>query len=199
MNALHLKFKERRMLDSTCDQQSDPRDTMTSADRDAKLRQTIAVLEELLAQTIGLRDLYRNARWQTADIQYRRLRQLFDRHYSEQLRLVDVLIDRIRALGGERQIFARNFLQGTRFACALRGNRAAGYLLNELLDAHESVLFTGRPNGSAMNAPWAHDFAVGQVVLTNGAQSSSISEQLAGCEPGQRFLRQHLGEALEGE
>jgi starvation-inducible DNA-binding protein len=198
MKSLQFNFKE-GMLDSTREQQSDPRDTMASADGDAKLRQTIAVLEELLAQSIGLRDLYRSARWQAGDIQYRRLRQLFDLHYSEQLRLVDVLIDRIRALGGGRQISARNFLQGTKFACALRGNRAASYLLNELLDAHEAVLFTGRPNGSAMNAPWAHDCVVGQVVLTNGAQSSSISEQLVAREPTQRFLRQHVGEALEGE
>jgi starvation-inducible DNA-binding protein len=196
---MQLTFKERSMLVSTSDQVSDPRDTIASADGDAELRHTIAVLEELLAQSICLRDLYRNARWQTADIQYRRLRQLFDRHYKEQFHLVDVLIDRIRTLGGERQIFARNFLQDTQFACALRGNKAASHLLNELLDAHESVLNTGRPKGSAMNAQWAHDFAVGQVVLTNDAQSSSISDQLVDCEPRQRFLTRHAGAALDCE
>ena len=187
------------MFVSTCDQVSDPRDNVASADSDAQLRHTIAVLEELLAQSICLRDLYRNARWKTADIQYRRLRQLFDRHYKEQLHLVDVLIDRIRTLGGGRQLFARNFLQGTQFASALRGNKAASYLLNELLDAHESVLNTGRPDGSAVNAQWAHDFAVGEVVLTNDAQSSSIFDQLADCEPRQRFLRLHAGVALDCE
>lgn len=177
------------MLVSTCDQVSEPRDTVASADGDAKLRHIIAVLEQLLAQSICLRDLYRNARWQTADIQYRRLRQLFDRHYKEQLHLVDVLVDRIRALGGGHQVFARNFLQGTQFACALRGNKAAGHLLNELLDAHESVLDTGRQKGSTVNAQWAHDFALGQVVLANDAQSSSIRDQLVDCEPRQKLLR----------
>src|ERR1700730_12584404 len=98
------------MLVSTCDQVSDPQDVAASADADAKLRKTIAVLEELLAQSIGLRDLYRGARWQTADIQFRRLRQLFDRHYQEQLRLVDVLIDRIHALNGAGRVFAGDFL-----------------------------------------------------------------------------------------
>jgi len=184
---------------STRDKMIDPRDTVASADGDANGRHSIAVLEELLAQSICLRDLYRNARWQTADIQYRRLRQLFDRHYKEQLHLVDVLIDRIRTLGGGRQIFARNFLQETAFACALRGNGAAGHLLNELLDAHESVLNTGRPNGSTMSAQWAHDFALGQVVLTNDAQSSSISEQLAVCESEQKLPRRHASAALDCE
>jgi starvation-inducible DNA-binding protein len=183
------------MLVSVCDQVSDSRDTLASADGDAKLRHTIAVLEGLLAQSICLRDLYRRARWQTADIQRRRLRELFDRHYKEQLQLVDVLVDRIRTLGGGRQIFARNFLHGTQFARALRGNRAVSHLLNELLDAHESVLNAGRPDGSAMNARWAHDFAVGEVVLTNDAQSASIGDQLVECEPRQRLPGRHAGAA----
>jgi starvation-inducible DNA-binding protein len=187
------------MLDSTCDEVSDPRDTAASANGDAKLRRTIDVLEVLLAQSVCLRDLYRNARWRTTDIQHRRLRQLFDRHYKEQLQLVDCLLDRIRILGGGRQIFARNFLQGTRFASALRGNKAVRHLLNELLDAHEFVLNTGRPDGSAINTQWAHDFAVGEVILTNDAQSSSIRDQLVDCEPMQRFLRRHEGAALDCE
>jgi starvation-inducible DNA-binding protein len=198
-NSPQLIFEERRMLVSTRHQESDSRDTVASADGDAKSRHTIAVLEELLAESISLRNLYRNARWQTADIQYRALRQLFDRHYKEQLHLVDVLIDRIRTSGGGRQIFARNLLQGAQFACVLRGNNAAGHLLNELLEAHESVLSTGRPNGSAMNAQWAHDFAVGQVVLTNDAQRSSISDQLVNCEPRQGFLGRHAVAALDCE
>jgi DNA-binding ferritin-like protein len=181
------------------DQVSDPRDSVVSADGDARLRHTIAVLEELLELSICLRDLYRNARWQTADIQYRRLRQLFDRHYKEQLHLVDVLIERIRTLGGGQQILARNFLQGTQFACVLRGNKGASHLLNELLDAHESVLSTVRSNGSAVNAQWAHDFALGQVVLANDAQSSSIRDELADCEPKQQFLRRQEAAALDCE
>ena len=195
------------MLISTCDPvgdpvgdpAGDPRGTSPFVDGDAGLRRTIAVLEELLAQSICLRDLYRTARWQTADIQYRRLRQLFDRHYKEQLRLVDVLVDRIRTLGGGQQVFARNFLQGTRFACALRGNKAVERLLNELLDAHESVQNVARQKGSTMNAQWAQDFALGQVVLANDAQSTSIGEQLVGCEPVQGLLRGHAGEALDCE
>jgi starvation-inducible DNA-binding protein len=187
------------MLVSTRDLVSDPRDSAASADGNANLRHTITVLEELLTQSICLRDLYRKARWQTADIRYRRLHQMFDRHYKEQLQLVDVLMDRIRVLGGGRQIFARNFLQETRFARALRGNKAAGHLLNELLDAHESLLNTGRPNRSSVNAQWAHDFVLGQVVLINDAQSSSIGDELADCEPRQQFLRRHAGAAPDCE
>jgi starvation-inducible DNA-binding protein len=199
-NLAPIDFKERRMIGSTRNQVSDPRDVVAPAVDDTDSRNTIAILEELLGQSIGLRDLYRKARWQTADIQYHRLRQLFDRHYKEQLRLVDVLIDRIRDLGGGRQISARNFLQPTQFAIALLGNKAVGRLLNELLDAHESVLAAVRPNGSTMCVQWLHDFAVGQVVLTNRAQSVSIGEQFMNCEPRQRSLKPHVGgAALDNE
>src|ERR1700761_4014601 len=135
------------MLVSPCNPVSGPHAVPASTDDDAESHRRTAVLSELLGQSIDLRDLYKNARWQTADIQYRRLRQLFDRHYKEQLQLVDVLTDRIRTLGGARQLFASNYLHGTRFARALRGNKAASRLLCELIDAHESVLNTGRQSG----------------------------------------------------
>ena len=186
------------MLASTLDQVNDSQDTVASANGDAKLRYTLAVLEELLAQSIYLRDLYRSARWQTAAIQYHHLHQLFDRHYKEQVHLVDVVIDRIRTLGG-RPLFARDALQETRFAGALRGHKAAAHLLNQLLDAHESVLNTGRPNGSAMNSQGVHDFALGQVVLTNDAQSSSIRGELMGCQSSPIFLGRGRGMALDCE
>jgi starvation-inducible DNA-binding protein len=187
------------MLASISIQASDPHAVTADADAPAESRKTIAVLDELLSQSIRLRDLYRIARWQTADIQYRRLRHLFDRHYKEQLHLVDVLTDRIRLLGEARQLFASKFLQGTRFACALKCNKAAGRLLRELLDAHESVLSAVRPNDSTLNQQWAHDFAVGQVVLTNDAQSLCIIEQLAEVEPTQRHTSLPTGAVLDYE
>ena len=94
----------------------------------------VEVLEVLLAHSIHLRDLYKNARWQTADIQFRRLRQLFDGHYKEQIHLVDVLIDRIHALNGVGKVFAGDFLDRTQFSQLLRGRASATHLLAELLD-----------------------------------------------------------------
>lgn len=185
------------MLVSTRNQANDLVVVPASAKKDVESLEIIAVLEELLGQSIDLRDLYKNARSQTAGLRYHRLRQLLDRHYKEQLQLIYVLTDRIRILGGARQLIASKFLQGTRFACALRGNRAAGRMLRELLDAHESVLSAARPNGSTMDEPWTRDFAVGQVVLTNEAQSSTISGEVVDSDPRQRALGQHAGALLD--
>ena len=138
---------------------------------------TVAILEELLAQSIHLRDLYKSARWQTADAQRRQLHQLFDVHYKEQIGLVDVLIDRIRMLGGRGSVFAGDFVKDTRRSCLPLGQKVAFRLVGELLDAHESVLNTAQPARVSGDHKW-RDFAIGQVVLTNDQQSWTLSEQL---------------------
>jgi starvation-inducible DNA-binding protein len=141
----------------------------------------VEVLELLLAHSIHLRDLYKNARWQTADIQFRRLRQLFDGHYKEQIHLVDVLIDRIHALNGAGRVFAGDFLHRTQFSQLLRGRASATHLLGEILDAHESVLNAALPTQTKdgqVSRSWTRDLAVGQVVLTNDQQILAVSEQL---------------------
>ena len=155
----------------------------SGVDGNAESRKTIAVLEALLEQSIHLRNLYKNARWQTAELHLPRLRQLLECNYQEQLQLVDLLTDRIRTLGGEQQIFASRFLQHSSFASALRGQKALIRLWREVLDAHELVLNTARPNVVYSEGPWARDFAVGRVVLANEAQSISIGDQLAAYQP----------------
>lgn len=142
--------------------------------------ETVEVLEELLAHSIHLRDMYKSARWQTADLRFRLLRQLFDAHYKQQTQLVDVLVDRIRALNGGGGVFAGDFLHPTQFSQLLRGRASATLLLRELLDAHESVLSAALPSRTSeeqLNG-WARDFALGQVVVTNNEQSLIIREQL---------------------
>jgi len=152
-----------------------------STTRKSESSETVEILEQLLAHSIHLRDMYKNARWQTADLQFRSLRQLFDGHYKEQIQLVDVLVDRIRALNGAGRVFAGDFLHRTQFSQLLHGRASATLLLAELLDAHESVLNAALPTGTnekQLNGSWPRDLAVGQVVLTNNEQSLVVREQL---------------------
>jgi DNA-binding ferritin-like protein len=157
------------------DSPSEGCDDTDSADRD-----TVAVLEELLTHSIQLRDLYKYARLQAAEI---RFGQLFYNHYKEQLRVVDVLIDRIRMLGGTARVFASDFLRGTQFSGARRGRWSLTGLMRDLLDRHELVLSVARPAGREDRC-WTYDFAVGQVVLTNDLQAWSVGEQYASHVPG---------------
>ena len=149
---------------------------------------TVAILEELLTQSILLRDLYKSARWQTADVQHRQLHQLFDVHYKEQIRLVDVLIDRIRLLGGSGSVFAGDFVKDARCPCLHLDRKAAFRLVGELLDAHESVLNTAQPTRLSGDHKWARDFAIGQVVLTNDQQIWSLGDQLVAARLRKEFF-----------
>jgi starvation-inducible DNA-binding protein len=145
------------------------------------LSETVKVLEELLDQSIRLRDLYKNARWQTDDVQFHRLRQLFDAHYLEQIRLVDVLIDRIRTLNGAARVFAGDFLHSNQFSQSLRGRALITHLLMDLVDAHEAALSLAQPlqaTDEGVDSPWTRDFAVGQVVLSNDQQLFTLREPL---------------------
>jgi starvation-inducible DNA-binding protein len=139
--------------------------------------ETVGILEELLAQSILLRDLYKIARWQSCNGELCRMHQLFEGHYKEQLRLVDVLIDRVRMLGGTGRVLAGDFLKGTQLSCGVRSHGAPGRWVDELLDAHELVLSTAQPAGATDNYQWVHEFAVGLVVLTNDMQNVSLREQ----------------------
>ena len=55
-------------------------------------------LNQLLADTITLRDLYKKSHWQVAGPTFYQLHLLFDKHYSEQSELVDSIAERIQAL-----------------------------------------------------------------------------------------------------
>ena len=167
-----------------------PRDSHIPPAAESTTDKTIALLNELLTHTLAVRDLYKSARCQAADIHVRHLRPLFDTHYQEQLRLVDVLVDRIRVLGGANRVLAGTFLQGTLPSYAARGQSASKRLLCDLLDNHELVLSMTRTAGTHRKQPEpsaVHDFAVGQVVLANELQGYSVQEQLVNLDRERRF------------
>jgi starvation-inducible DNA-binding protein len=159
-----------------------PHDSPEISARNSTADKTVVLLDELLTHTLPVRDLYKSARCQAADIRFRQLRLLFDTHYKEQLRLVDVLVDRICALGGANRVLAGTFLQGTQPTYILRGHLAPGRLLSDLLDGHELVLGAAHAAGTSSlqtDTSADRDFAVGRVVLTNDLQVHSVREQLS--------------------
>ena len=167
-----------------------PHDSPATSVEEFRAHQIIVLLDELLTHTLPLRDLYKNARHQTADIHFRHLRALLDTHYKEQLALIDVLVDRIRALGGASRVLAGAFLQGTSLSYALRGHSAPNRMLCDLLDAHEIILSAASTAGTQSRQAeksTAYEFAVGQVVLTNDRQRCLVEEQLVSLDHVRRF------------
>jgi hypothetical protein len=140
---------------------------------------TLVLLDELLRLTFAVRDLYASALHPRADAGIRHLRPLFDIHHTQQLRLVEILVDRIGAPHDAKGAFEAVLPVGTHPAYVLRG-LAPERLLCDLLDAHASVLRVAdgaRAIGADTSAD--RDFAIGRVVLTNDLQSYAVGEQLA--------------------
>ena len=62
--------------------------------------ESIRLLNQILADTMSLRDLYKKHHWQVAGHTFYQLHLLFDKHYEEQAELVDAIAERIQLLGG---------------------------------------------------------------------------------------------------
>jgi hypothetical protein len=143
----------------------------------------MVLLDELLRRTLPVRDLYKAARNRSADIHYCQLRPLFDSHHRQQLRLVDVLVDQIRASGGSNRVLLGGFLRRAQPRYDLWARIAPNRLLCELLDAHELVLGAAQPTvASNVQTDKSGDAgcAVGRVVLTNDLQMYSVRKRLVG-------------------
>jgi hypothetical protein len=106
---------------------------------------------------------------------------------TKKLSLIDLLVDRIRILGGAARVFASDFLRRTRVCRVIRGPSALNQLLLDLLEAHEAVLNVAHPHNSNDDPHWMRDFAVGQVVLANEHQREIINDMVLWAGPKQRF------------
>src|ERR1700690_1313472 len=97
-------------------------------------------LNQLLADTITLRDLYKKSHWQVAGPTFYQLHLLFDKHFDEQVELVDSIAERIQLLGGITIAMATDVAEMTRVERPPRGREAVPVQLSRLLDAHEVII-----------------------------------------------------------
>ena len=67
---------------------------------EAACKEGVEHLNQLLADTITIRDLYKKHHWQVGGPTFYQLHLLFDRHYDQQNELVDAIAERIQLLGG---------------------------------------------------------------------------------------------------
>src|ERR1700747_1822767 len=101
-------------------------------------------LNQLLADTMTLRDLYKKSHWQTAGPTFYQLHLLFDKHYDEQVALVDVIAERIQLLGGISIAMAPDVAEATIIPRLPSGREEAPVQISRLLHAHEIILKEAR-------------------------------------------------------
>jgi starvation-inducible DNA-binding protein len=140
-------------------------------------------LNQILADTITLRDMYKKHHWQVAGPTFYQLHLLFDKHYGEQAELVDALAERVQTLGGVAIAMAHDVAETTRVNRPPRGREDSTVQLFRLIEAHELIIGETREAAEAASEngdDGTNDLLVSQVLRTNEFQVWFLSEQIAG-------------------
>ncbi len=140
-----------------------------------------AQLNQLLADTMTLRDLYKKSHWQVAGPTFYQLHLLFDKHFDEQVELVDSIAERIQLLGGISIAMAHDVADMTRIERPPRGREAVPVQLSRLLDAHQVIIGQVRKlarRASELGDDGTNDLVVSEVLRRNELQAWFLSEHL---------------------
>jgi starvation-inducible DNA-binding protein len=149
-------------------------------EEDVRLEMT-EQLNQMLADTITLRDLYKKSHWQVAGPTFYQLHLLFDKHFDEQTELVDTIAERIQLLGGISLAMAHDVAETTRIERPPRGREEVPVQISRLLDAHQLIIGHCRTLGkraSELGDDGTNDMVISDVLRTNELQAWFLYEHL---------------------
>ena len=138
-------------------------------------------LNQLLADTISLRDLYKKSHWQVSGPTFYQLHLLFDKHFEEQTEIVDEIAERIQLLGGISIAMAHDVAELTRIERPPKGREEVPVQLSRLLDAHEVIITHCRElaeRADKLGDTGTNDLVVSDVLRPNELQVWFLSEHL---------------------
>jgi starvation-inducible DNA-binding protein len=139
-------------------------------------------LNQVLADTIMLRDMYKKHHWQVAGHTFYQLHLLLDKHYEEQAELVDLLAERIQALGGIAISMPHDVAEQSRVERPPIGREETPVQLSRLLEAHELILKETHEFAKAADDAdddGTNDLLVSDIIRTNERQVWFVAEHLA--------------------
>ena len=138
-------------------------------------------LNLLLADSMTLRDLYKKSHWQVAGATFYQLHLLFDKHFGEQVEIVDEIAERIQLLGGVSLAMAPDVAETTRIERPPRGREEVPVQISRLLDAHQIIIRACRElaeRATKLGDAGTNDLVVSDVLRPNELQAWFLSEQL---------------------
>jgi len=144
--------------------------------------ESVRLLNQILADTMTLRDLYKKHHWQVAGPTFYQLHLLFDKHYEEQDKLVDAIAERIQLLGGISIAMAPDVAETTKIERPPRGREEVPVQISRLLEAHELVIREARDAAEKADDngdQGTNDLLVSEVLRTNELQTWFVAEHVA--------------------
>src|SRR5271169_1694041 len=136
-------------------------------------------LNQILADTMTLRDMYKKHHWQVAGATFYQLHLLFDKHHGEQDELVDTIAERIQLLGGVSIAMAADVAETTIIPRPPRGREEVPVQISRLLEAHELILREARTMAEQADDAGddgTNDLLVSEVIRTNELQVWFVAE-----------------------
>jgi starvation-inducible DNA-binding protein len=143
--------------------------------------ETAALLNQVLSDTRVLHDLYKKTHWLMRGATFYQLHVLMDKHAGEQAEIVDVLAERVQALGAVAVGDARHVAELTRVPRPPDGAEAEPAMLSRLLDAHELIMLEVRDaarRAAELGDDGTNDLLVSDVLRTNERQAWFVAEHL---------------------
>src|SRR5206468_10204437 len=144
-------------------------------------KESVENLNQLLADTMTLRDLYKKHHWQIAGATFYQLHLLFDKHYDEQNELVDQIAERIQLLGGVSIAMAHDVAETTLVPRPPKGREEPPVQISRLLHAHEIVLKESRTMArlaAEHGDDGTNDLIVSDVIRRNELQVWFVAEHV---------------------
>lgn len=144
-------------------------------------RDNVAALNQILADTMTLRDLYKKHHWQVSGPTFYQLHLLFDKHFKEQSELVDEIAERIQVLGGLSLAMAHDVAENTLIPRPPRGREEVPVQISRLLEAHEIIIKQTRQaarTAADTGDDGTNDLLVSDVLRTNELQVWFLAEHL---------------------
>jgi starvation-inducible DNA-binding protein len=142
---------------------------------------SITNLNQILADTMTLRDMYKKHHWQVAGATFYQLHLLFDKHHGEQDELVDTIAERIQLLGGVSIAMAADVAETTIIPRPPRGREEVPVQISRLLEAHEFILKEARTmarEAVEVGDDGTNDLLVSDIIRGNELQVWFLSEHL---------------------
>jgi starvation-inducible DNA-binding protein len=138
-------------------------------------------LNQLLADSICLRDMYKKHHWQVAGPTFYQLHLLFDKHFEEQVEIVDTIAERIQLLGGVTIAMGGDVAQVTKIPAPPRGREEVPVQISRLLQAHKLIMQECHDIAEAADDAGddgTNDMVVSDVLRANELQSWFIGNHL---------------------
>ena len=149
---------------------------------DSKVRAAMtSQLNQLLADSTALRDMYKKHHWQVAGPTFYQLHLLFDKHFDEQIEIVDTIAERIQLLGGVSIAMGGDIAELTKIQRPPRGREEVPVQIGRLLEAHKIIMQDCHDIAKAASDAGddgTNDMVVSDVLRVNELQSWFIGQHL---------------------